>query len=189
MGTPPSATSRSLDAAAEQRAVEQGFVAREAWAFDACYRAYRTLLYGAAYGVLRNAGEAEDCVHDVLLRLWQNGHAYTEARGSLRAFLAVCVRNDALSRRRKQSNRTRIELAMLAGGAEQTGESTEERMDMANVLASLSGPQRQVLELAYYQGLTHEEIARRLDEPVGTVKSRLSNTLRALRRTLSGGER
>lgn len=168
--------------------MEQGFVAREAWAFEACYRAYRTLLYGAAYAVLRNAGEAEDCVHDVLLRLWQRGHAYTQARGSLRAFLAVCVRNEALSRRRKQTNRARIELAMLPGGADRTDESTEERMDMANVLASLGAPQRQVLELAYYQGLTHEEIASRLDEPVGTVKSRLSNTLRALRRALSGGE-
>jgi RNA polymerase sigma-70 factor (ECF subfamily) len=169
--------------------MEQGFVARETWAFEASYRAYRDALYGAAYAVLRNAGEAEDCVHDVLLRLWQHGHAYTAARGSLRAFLAVCVRNEALSRRRKQANRARIELETAAGTPQQPGEQSEERMDVANLLASLAAPQRQVLELAYYQGLTHEEIARRLQEPVGTVKSRLSNTLRTLRRALSGGER
>jgi RNA polymerase sigma-70 factor (ECF subfamily) len=187
MGTPPSAISRSADAAAEQRAMEQGFVAREAWAFEASYRAYRSLLYGAAYAVLRNAGEAEDCVHDVLLRLWQNGHAYTAARGSLRAFLAVCVRNEALTRRRKETNRARIDLKLLPQAVTPAAEESEERMDMENLLATLGTAQRQVLELAYYEGLTHEEIARRLDEPVGTVKSRLSNTLRALRRALCGG--
>ena len=170
--------------------LEAGFVAREPWAFEASYRAYRAVLYGAAYSVLGNAAEAEDCVHDVLVRLWQRGHAYTPARGSLRAFLAVCVRNEALSRRRKSANRLRIEHGTLAASSsEQSPEDrTEERMDVTRVLDSLGEPQRQIIQLAYYDGLTHEEIARRLGEPLGTVKSRLSNTLRSLRRALSGEE-
>lgn len=170
--------------------LEAAFVAREPWAFEASYRAYRGLLYGAAYAVLSDAAEAEDCVHDVLVRLWQRGHAYTPARGSLRAFLAVCVRNEALSRRRKYANRSRIERGTLAASVQEHApeEHTEERMDVTRVLDSLGAPQRQIVQLAYYEGLTHEEIARRLGEPLGTVKSRLSNTLRSLRRALSGEE-
>lgn len=189
MDAPSSATSRSAEAAAaEQRALEAGFVAREAWAFEASYRTYRSLLYGAAYSVLGSASDAEDCVHDVLARLWQREHTYTAARGSLRAFLAVCVRNEALSRRRKAANRARIEQGVLRDPAAAVAppEQPEERMDVAHVLDALGAPQREIIRLAYYEGLTHEEIARRLDEPLGTVKSRLSNTLRSLRRMLAG---
>jgi RNA polymerase sigma-70 factor (ECF subfamily) len=189
MEGPSSAIARSADSsAAEQRALEAAFVAHETWAFEAAYRTYRALLYGAACAVLGNAAEAEDCVHDVLARLWQRGHAYTPARGSLRAFLAVCVRNEALSRRRKYANRSRIEHGTLAASTPEHSpeEHTEERIDVTRVLDSLGAPQRQVIQLAYYEGLTHEEIARRLGEPLGTVKSRLSNTLRSLRRALSG---
>src|SRR5579864_218313 len=105
----PSSTTSASPKSAEERALEAGFLARSEWAFEAAYFAYRRLLYGAAYKVLGDAGAAEDCVQDVLLRLWQRGHAYTPARGSLRAFLCVCVRNEALSRLRRQRTRGRIE--------------------------------------------------------------------------------
>jgi len=174
----------------EERAVEAGFVAREAWAFEAAYVTYRRLLYGAAYGVLHDASDAEDCVHDVLIRLWQRGHAYTAARGTLHAFLSVCVRNEALSRRRRGVNRARIEREKLDAGAVEppADDPVLGRMIVTQSLQSLTDPQRQAIQLAYYDGLTHEEIARRLGEPVGTVKSRLSNALRVLRRVLAEGK-
>jgi RNA polymerase sigma-70 factor (ECF subfamily) len=193
---PPSTTPRSADAAsgrsgqAPQRALEEGFVAREAWAFEAAYMTYRRLLYGAAYGVLRDAAESEDCVHDVLVRLWQRGHAYTRVRGSLQAFLCVCVRNEALSRRRRSTNRGRIEREKLDAVAVVPAvyEAALNRVDVAKALESLSQAQRQAIQLAYFEGLTHEQIAQRLDEPVGTEKSRLSNALRGLRAVFSRGE-
>ena len=178
MDPPLSATVRSADR------IEIAFVAGEAWAFEAAYVTYRRLLYGAAFGVLRDDAEAEDCVHDVLLRLWRKGHAYSPSRGSLAAFLAVCVRNDALSRRRKQSNRVRIERERIRPGegaqaAADLAIAEQDRIETA--LQSLNDSQRDAIRMAYYDGFTHEEIARRTGEPLGTIKSRLANGLRVLR--------
>lgn len=189
MDAPRSTTQRSADAL-QHRALEEAFVAHEAWAFEAVYTTYRRLLYGAAYGVLRDAPDAEDCVHDVLVRLWQRGHAYTSARGSLPAFLAVCVRNEALSRRRRSANRLRIEREKLDVHAVEPAIEAEvqNRVDIAKSIALLTAPQQRAIHLAYFEGLTHEQIARRLGEPVGTVKSRLSNALRSLRAVFARGE-
>lgn len=147
------------------------------------YREHRGLLYGVALRVLHDSGEAEDCVHDTLLRLWQRGHSYTPARGSLAAFLIVCVRNEALTRLRKKTNRARIEHERLNGTTVEPAvdEPIVERSRVEDALKSLPEAQRETLRLAYYNGLTHEQIAARMHEPVGTVKSRLSTGLRSLR--------
>ncbi len=150
---------------------------------------YRKLLYGAAYGVLHDAGDAEDCVHDVLMRLWQRGHAYTPSRGSLQAFLCVCVRNEALSRQRSRANRLRIERENANAGAVAFDEDAIARGAlMERSLSELTPIQREAIQLAYYDGLTHEQIAERLSAPLGTVKSRLSNALQALRRIVGSGD-
>jgi RNA polymerase sigma-70 factor (ECF subfamily) len=182
MDAPSSPSARSADVP-ERHAIEAGFVARETWAFEAAYDAYRRHLYGAAIAVLRDRSDAEDCVHDVLMRLWRSGHAYSQARGSLEAFLVVCVRNEAISRRRRDVNRERITRQRLrvVESTPPDDEPVVQRLDMARMIARLNEAQQQTVRLAYYDGLTHEQIAQRLDEPVGTVKSRLSNALRALR--------
>lgn len=150
---------------------------------ERAYRERRRALYAVAFHVLHDRGEAEDCVHDTIARLLQHGHSYTEARGSIEAFLTVCVRNEALTRIRKRANRSRIERERLGG--EQVEPPVDapvvERAALQQALHSLSAPQRETLRLAYYGGLTHEQIAARTNEPVGTVKSRLSAGLRALR--------
>jgi RNA polymerase sigma-70 factor (ECF subfamily) len=152
-------------------------------ALETAYREHRGMLYGVALRVLHDRGEAEDCVHDTLLRLWQRGHSYTPARGSLAAFLVVCVRNEALTRLRKRANRARIEHERLDAEKVEppVDEPIVERSRIADALASLSPVQRETLQMAYFNGLTHEQIAKRMHEPVGTVKSRLSMGLRALR--------
>ncbi|HLI95821.1 MAG TPA: sigma-70 family RNA polymerase sigma factor [Candidatus Baltobacteraceae bacterium] len=188
MDAPSSAIARSPETR-EQRAIEAAFVAREPWAFEAAYDAYRKQLYGAAFFVLRERSESEDCVHDVLVRVWRNEHAYSPVRGALRAFLVVCVRNEALSRRRRDANRRRIEHTQLhaVNAVESAEEPNAERIDVQHALERLNEPQRQAVRLAYYDGLTHEEIAQRLAQPLGTVKSRLSNALRTLRGVLREG--
>ena len=189
MDAPSSQSTRSPDDA-ERHAMEAAFVAREPWAFEAAYEAYRRQLYGAAFAVLRDARDAEDCVHDVLMRLWRHGHAYTPARGSLHAFLVVCVRNEALSRRRRDVNRERIAREQLRAvpNVPAPDDPAAARVDMERTLSRLNDAQQQAVRLAYYDGLTHEQIAQRLGEPVGTVKSRLSNALRMLRTLLGQGE-
>jgi RNA polymerase sigma-70 factor (ECF subfamily) len=181
MGAPSSPIARSDSAQAA--ALEEAFAARRAWAFEAAYDLYRRLLYGAALAVLRDPAEAEDCVHDTLMRLWQRGHSYSRERGVLAAFLTVCVRNDALSRARKRSNRSRIEAAKLRDAQEEpaSDEAFAQRERMTAAMRVLSEVQHETVRLAYYEGLTHEEIARRMNEPLGTVKSRLATALRTLR--------
>jgi RNA polymerase sigma-70 factor (ECF subfamily) len=150
---------------------------------EAAYREHRAMLYAVALRLLRDKGEAEDCVHDTIARLWHNGHAYTPARGSFVAYLVVCVRNEALTKVRKRANRSRIEREKFDRDDAEPAIDLPivERSAMAQAMQSLSAAQRETIRLAYFQGLTHEQIAKRMGEPVGTVKSRISTSLRALR--------
>lgn len=166
----------------DERELAQAFAAREAWAYEAAYREFGRALYGAALQVLRDPLDAQDCVHDVLLRLWRRGDAYRPARGSLRAFLAVSVRNEALSRARRRSNRERIVQALeRPAGEGDVGAEVADRESIRSAMSGLGEKQRRAIELAYFGHLTHEQIARALDEPLGTVKSRISGALRKLR--------
>lgn len=167
------------------------FARGEAWAYEAAYRLHGDALYAAAYGVLRNPSDAQDCVHDVMARLWQRRHVFTPERGSLRAFLAVCARNEALTRARNAGTRerilTRVAPAPPAASHDHSGEIAE-RDAVERALRTLTGKQRETIEMAYYQCLTHPEIAERTGEPVGTVKSRLSGALRRLRESFVAQE-
>lgn len=167
----------------DETEIAGGFAAGEAWAYEVAYRQYRDALFAAALAVLRVPSDAQDCVHDVLMRLWKRGSAFTTQRGSLRAFLIVCVRNDALSRLRKQSNRERIAATYAAPESAQEDPSTliAERETVKRALDALDAKHRRTIEMAYYEGLTHQQIAAAADEPLGTIKSRLSSALRQLR--------
>lgn len=178
----PASTIERSPNARDESPLELGFVRKEAWAFEAAYQEYKALLFSAALHVLGDREEAEDCVHDVLVHLWRQGHAYRSGRGSLRAFLAVCVRNEALSRRRKQLNRARIERENVrAAIAPAPDDRIADRDRIARALEPLGEKAREAILLAYDEGLPYQEIALRLKEPVGTIKSRLSNAMRALR--------
>jgi RNA polymerase sigma-70 factor (ECF subfamily) len=168
---------------ADEATLAQAFARRERWAFDEAYRRFGSLLYTVALGVLHNAQDAEDCLHDVLVRVWKSPQAFTAERGSVRTFLVVCVRNEAISRVRAAARRERL--------TERVGRETDgvEELEVAdfieeervrNALAQLPSEQRKALMLAYFAGKTHVEIARQLDEPLGTVKSRIALGLRRL---------
>jgi RNA polymerase sigma-70 factor, ECF subfamily len=171
----------SADRGEEDLAV--AFAAHERWAFGEAYRRYATLLYSAAYNVLGNADDAKDTVADAVAKLWRVPRAYSPTRGSLRSFLVVCVRNEALSRRRRQTRRLRVEArlaAMPVEHAEPAFADPIERDRVRRALAALPQEQRLALELAYYEGKTHTEIADELREPLGTIKSRIKLGLRKL---------
>ena len=141
--------------------------------------------------MLGTSGEAEDCVHDVLLRQWSAAR-YRAARGPLRTFLMVCVRNDALTRRR-----TALRRGALARAAQLAQPPPDDPFDIdpqaaARVraaLAALPDDQRAVVELAFFGGRTQREIAAALDAPLGTVKSRAALALRKLAVSLADEER
>jgi RNA polymerase sigma-70 factor (ECF subfamily) len=171
---------------AHERAIERAFVSRESWAFEAAYRTHARHLVGAALSVLRDSQAAQDCVHDVLARLWQRGHGYRPERGSLGAFLVVCIRNEALSRVRRDANRSRIERSLAVDDAytDEFGDPVE-RDRIRRCVQTLGDDQRSAVLMAYFKHMTHEEIARELGIPLGTVKSRLSSALRNLRAALA----
>jgi RNA polymerase sigma-70 factor (ECF subfamily) len=162
--------------------LEHAFANRERWAFDAAYRSYARALYGAAFGVLRDQGRAQECVQDVMARLWRGPNPYRPARGALAAFLTVCVRNEALSRLRRDRNRSRIDASLATDERrdEDFGDPIE-RERLARAVAALGDEQRETVLLAYARHMTLDEIARERALPLGTVKSRLSSALRALR--------
>jgi RNA polymerase sigma-70 factor (ECF subfamily) len=164
-------------------AVAAGFAAHERWAFSEAYRQNASLLYSAAYNVLGNADDAKDCVADAFARLWRARQPYSLGRGSLRNFLVVCVRNEAISRRRRHARRTRME-ERLGGmaSAHETFDAADpiERDRIRRALLSLPQEQRAAIALAFYGGKTHSEIAAELQEPLGTIKSRIKLGLRKL---------
>jgi len=181
----------SLDVVAdpyEDAALEQAFARRERWALDGVYARYHSLLYSVAFNVLRNAEDAQDCLHDALIRVWTKRVTYDVARGTLRSFLLVCVRNQAISQQR-----TATRLAKLSSkvGAE-TIDCEEIRIDdyienqrLYAAFMSLPEEQRAPLVLSYFLGKTHVEISQELGLPLGTAKSRISLGLRRLGKALT----
>lgn len=166
-----------------EEALAAAFAAHEGRAFGEAYRRYAALLYSAAFNVLRNTDEAKDCVADAMARLWRTPHAYSRARGNLRSFLVVCVRNEAISRRRRTARQARAQ-ERIAGFAAETEdapmEDPIERDRVRRALRALPPEQRTALALAYYEGKTQSEIAAELQEPLGTIKSRIKLGLRKL---------
>jgi RNA polymerase sigma-70 factor (ECF subfamily) len=167
----------------DEAALAQAFANRERWAFDEAYRRYGSLLYSVALTVLHRPEDAEDCVHDALVHVWNNPRAYAANRGSVRAFLVVCVRNNAISRVRMAGRRRRLsERFDLESEATEEFEIHDfvESQRIRDALAQLPEDQRTAVMLAFFGGKTHVEISEQLHEPLGTIKSRISHGLRKL---------
>ena len=126
---------------------------------------------------------AEDILQDIFLQLWRKPDAFDSSRGSLAAWLAVIARHRAIDRLRQRRPETDIEEVVIAGTTDLRDE-TERTLVIEKVRAALNemnGDQRKALELAYFQGLTHTEIAEKTGEPLGTIKTRIRSGLQALR--------
>jgi RNA polymerase sigma-70 factor (ECF subfamily) len=181
-----------MEARADDNALAAAFAAKERWAFDEAYRRYSSLLYSTAYNVVGNAEDAQDCVQDALSRVWRSADAYSSARGALRSFLVVCVRNAAISRVRSRQRRTRLSERLAAEPVQHDEIEIVDVVDrdrLRNAMQTLPPEQRRPLELAYFAQLTHTEIARELSEPLGTIKSRIAMGLRKLANTMRAGQR
>jgi RNA polymerase sigma-70 factor (ECF subfamily) len=168
----------------DDRELDAAFAAHVDGALEEAYRRHAPALQAAARHVLGTAGDARDCVHDALIRVWSKEGAYRPERGALRAFLMVCVRNEAISRKRSAVRHVATE-QRAAISTPAFGVDVAERVAIRGALAGLPREQRDVLELAYWGDYTQAEIASRLGIPLGTIKSRAALGLRKLARTLS----
>lgn len=155
------------------------------------YDRYSSLLLATAIRILGGRREAEDLVHDVLMEVWQKCADYDEGRGSVRTWILIRLRSRALDRCRR-AGRVRVETIedrTIDDLGPAPGDEPGQGLDHARVrrvLAELPAAQRQVLELAYFEGLSASEIAERLAIPIGTVKSRTAAGLSKLRAAIEG---
>jgi len=154
---------------------------RDADAFEVLYERYATAAYSLAYRMCGGPGMAEDVVQDAFLSMWRRLDRYDAQRGQVRSWLLGIVHNGAIDRLRANAARERrsasadgIEERLVA--PERTEVVVAQRDEAERVrcaLAQLPSDQRRVIELAYFDGLTHSQIAALLDLPVGTVKGRM----------------
>jgi RNA polymerase sigma-70 factor, ECF subfamily len=150
------------------------------------YDAYHRQAIGLAYHLLSNLGEAEEVVQEAFLNAWRVAETYDPARGSTRTWLLAMVRNRSIDVLRA---RRRCTVRPLEAGFDWPDESDVSAQAASSVdgavarlaLADLPAEQRQVIELAYFKGLSHSEIAAQLGAPVGTVKGRIRLALDRLR--------
>lgn len=150
------------------------------------YDRYSKVVYSVALRVLRDPASAEDILQDVFLGLWRRPETFVSTRGSLGGWLAVVARNraiDTLRRKRPSEQIEEIYLASPCNLADEAERNTLMQRARAIIL-HLPLEQRKTLEMAYFDGLTHTEIAEITGDPLGTVKTRIRSALLNLRKEL-----
>lgn len=160
-------------------------------ALEDLYDRYKTMAYSIAYRITNDATLAEDVVQDAFLGAWRNAARYVEGRGSVKTWLLAIVHHraiDAIRRRRPTTELPEIDAALPeALTLPDVWAEVSASLDSVTVrgaLVGLSDVQREAIELAYFSGLTQQEIAERTGAPLGTVKSRMRLGLLAMRRSL-----
>jgi RNA polymerase sigma-70 factor (ECF subfamily) len=146
------------------------------------YDLYAGLVNGLALRILRDASDAEDVVQEVFVQAWRQASRFDASRGTPEAWLCTMARTRALDKLRRKVSR-REDPAEAAPASVATPKSAE-AIAVRKALDGLSEDQRRALELAYYEGLTQTEIAARLGEPLGTVKTRIRTAMIRLREVL-----
>ncbi|HLJ89496.1 MAG TPA: sigma-70 family RNA polymerase sigma factor [Candidatus Angelobacter sp.] len=151
------------------------------------YDRYSGIVYGVALRVLGNTAEAEDVLQEVFLQLWRNPQAFNAERGRLPAWLAVITRNRAIDHLRKRPMEEDVEELSIAVDDDlaETASQRQAADKVRTVLSQLPLAQRQALEFAFFEGMTHTEIAEKTGEPLGTIKTRIRAGLLALRKAFA----
>ncbi len=151
------------------------------------YDRYSRIVYSVSLRVLRDVAASEDVLQEIFMQVWRNPGSFLETKGSLGGWLAVVARNrsiDTLRRRRPTDPVDEIALASpfnLAEEAERNSLMARAR----GAIVHLPPEQRKMLEMAFFEGLTHTEIAEKTGDPLGTVKTRIRSALLTLRKAFS----
>jgi RNA polymerase sigma-70 factor (ECF subfamily) len=177
----------SVDSATDLSLIER-MVEGDAAAFEQLYDRHHRSAYGLALRILADPGAAEDVVQDAFLTVWRQASTYGEARGTVRAWLLAIVHHRAIDYVRRRSYREErqqpIDDVVLPPDSVDTSEEARKNVEGEQVrlaLEQLPRDQQDSILLAYFGGLTHDEIARKLGLPLGTVKGRLRMGLQKMR--------
>jgi RNA polymerase sigma-70 factor (ECF subfamily) len=151
------------------------------------YDRYSGIIYGVALRVLGDTTAAEDVLQEVFLQLWRNPQAFDASRGKLAPWLAVIARNRAIDHLRKRAPEDDIDEVSVSTGVNLEDEAAQRQAvnKIRTVLSQLPQEQRRALEMAFFEGMTHTEIAAKTGEPLGTIKTRIRAGLLAVRKAFS----
>jgi RNA polymerase sigma-70 factor, ECF subfamily len=185
-------TPKQNDDVSSDAALVQQLLLRDVRAFEQLYDRHSRIVYGLVLRILQQGSTAEEVVQDVFLQLWRNASQYQASRGPFVPWLLTLARNRALDTLRLKSERQRRredqteELPQIAQVPQYEQALDEKRRAevVRSLMSSLSAPQKKAIELAYFEGLSHTEIAEVLHEPLGTVKSWIRNGLIRLKEGL-----
>lgn len=151
------------------------------------YERYSSIVYAVALRVLGDTGAAEDVLQEVFLQLWRSPQTYDASRGSLPAWLAVITRNRAIDLLRKR--KPDIDIADVVVYCDpkifQSAEWSGALEKIRGSLSTMPVAQRSAMEMAFFEGLTHMEIAKKTGDPLGTIKTRIRSGLTILRKALN----
>ncbi len=168
--------------------------AGESSALGELYDEHGSHAYSLALRIVGNTSDAEEIVQDVFLHVWRQAEKYDPTRATVTGWILMLTRSRAIDRLRARKARPALESRDLEWGHE-PGDNQEVAVIAQEAatrvkaeLEALPHAMRQAVEMAYFDGLTHSEIAEQLREPLGTVKTRLRSALLRLRATLKGGK-
>ena len=178
----------------EGRALIAALAAGDERAAAQLYDRYTPMLMAIAFRITRSRADSEEVVLETLEQAWRQAQRYEHSRGSLDAWLAVIARSRAFDRVRTDQRRAKriVSVEDQPGGAYpdapdeggstmDAAEASEARVLVTRALAALPAAQREAVELAFYDGLSHAEVAERLGEPLGTIKTRIRMGMKKLR--------
>jgi RNA polymerase sigma-70 factor, ECF subfamily len=164
-------------------------------AFEVIYERHASAAFSLAYRIVGTRNGAEDTTQEAFLSIWRSGARYERARGSVRTWVLGIVHHRAIDHLRRATVHDRRRAS--DEGMEERFEASErtdvevarrdEARTVREAIGSLPAEQCQVIELAYFGGFTHTEIADMLDAPVGTIKGRMRLGLKKMREQLGGG--
>ena len=160
--------------------------ARDQQAMTEVFDKYSRMVYSVALRVLQDQGHAEDVMQEVLFKVWREPQTFLEGRGSLGAWLAVMSRNRAIDALRRRKPTDAVEDVVLVAKTNLASKYEHNSMieKVREVLKGLPLEQQKSMKLAYFEGLSHSEIAARTGDPLGTVKTRIRAALISLREAL-----
>jgi RNA polymerase sigma-70 factor, ECF subfamily len=157
---------------------------REERAMASLFDRYSRVVYSVALRVLRDPASAEDVLQEVFMQIWRNPDGFVATRGSLGGWLAVVARNRSIDTLRRKRPTEQVDDMSLASNYDLANEAERNSlMEKArSVIVRLPVEQRKTLEMAFFDGLTHSEIAEMTGDPLGTVKTRIRSALISLRK-------
>ncbi len=187
-------TTRTQDRKAEAALMER-VAAKDETAFAELSEKYSALIFSTAFKVLNHYEDTEDVMNEVLNTIWKKAETYHSKKGSLVTWICTTARNRAIDRVRSVQRRSALydkfedKIEGEAPEKRTTGREDLYKADARRVLqsavVSLSPEQREVIELAYFEGLTQKQIAERIDSPLGTVKARIRRGVERLRLSIN----